>query len=78
MAAQPKHARQILLKVIDLCKDPYPPDSKQLRGTNRDFRRADAGEYRIVFLVEGEELIVPLIGKRNDDEVYKEMKRRGL
>lgn len=75
---QPKHARQVLLKVLDLCANPRPADSKNLKGTTGDFLRADVGEYRIIYRVEGDALKVVLVGKRNDDEVYKEMKRRGL
>jgi len=35
----------------------------------------DCGEYRIIYYVDGEVLRVPLIGKRNDDEVYKRLQR---
>jgi len=72
MAMQPKHARQVLMKLLDLCGIPTPADAKVLKGTTGDFLRADIGEAA------GDVLFVPLIGKRNDDEVYKEMKRRRL
>jgi mRNA interferase RelE/StbE len=39
------------------------------------FRRLKSGEYRIVFYIEGEELHITLIGKRNDDDIYKKLKR---
>lgn len=38
--------------------------------------RADIGEYRIIFDVEGDQLNVFLIGNRNDDEVYRALKRK--
>jgi len=78
LTMQPKHARQILLRILDLCGNPAPPDSKALKGTTGDFVRVDSGEYRIIYRVEAEVIKIPLIGKRNDDEVYKEMKRKGL
>jgi mRNA interferase RelE/StbE len=78
MRMQPKHARQVLMKLLDLCVDPSPLDSKLLKGTTGEFQRVDSGEYRIIYRVHGELLHVALIGKRNDDEVYKEMKRRDL
>ena len=78
MAMQPKHARQVLLKILDMCADPTAADSKLLKGTNQEFYRTDVGEYRVVFRLENDELLIPLIGKRNDEEVYKEMRRRGL
>jgi mRNA interferase RelE/StbE len=37
--------------------------------------RTDSGEYRIIYRVEEDELHVALIGKRNDDEVYRLLRR---
>ena len=75
---QPKHARQVLMKLLDLCGDPFPINSKPLKGTTAEFLRVDSGEYRIIYRVSGNLLVVELIGKRNDDEVYKEMRRKKL
>jgi mRNA interferase RelE/StbE len=55
-----------------LMEDPEPPDSFPLTGY--PYRRADIGEYRIVYRVEEDCLKVALIGKRNDDEVYRQLK----
>jgi mRNA interferase RelE/StbE len=38
--------------------------------------RVDIGEYRIIYEVEGNTLCIILIGKRNDDEVYKKLRRK--
>ena len=38
--------------------------------------RVDSGEYRIVYTVTEDTLRVVLIGKRNDDEVYRRLERR--
>ena len=53
---------------------PFPHDSKKL--SNGD-RRVDVGEYRIIyrFDVDAQIIEVVLIGKRNDGEVYKQLKR---
>ena len=67
-----KQYRQIFNKVLALMEDPEPPDSSPLVGY--PYRRADIGEYRIVYRVEGDCLKVALIGKRNDDEVYRQLK----
>ena len=40
-----------------------------------DIHRVDSGEYRIIYKVIGETLYVPLVGRRNDDDVYKRLKR---
>ena len=69
----PKPFRQIVSKVFALLVDPEPPDSKALSGF--PYRRADVGEYRIIYRIEGEVLRVALIGKRNDDEVYRDIRR---
>ena len=71
----PKHRRQIAEKIVSLRHEPLPPDSEQLKGL--DYRRADIGEYRVIYRVEGNTLLIPLVGKRNDDEVYKKLKRLG-
>ena len=71
----PKQFRQIDTKIKALLIDPAPPDSSLLKGQASVYRRADIGEYRIVYRVNGDTLEVILIGKRNDDEVYKALKR---
>lgn len=71
----PKHAGQVARKIVALRLDPVPPDSKNLHGTS--FRGADIGEYRIIYYVTEDVLHIPLIGKRNDSEVYRELKRLG-
>jgi mRNA interferase RelE/StbE len=70
----PKNGRKIAAKLFQLRQDPYPGDAKQLKG--QPYWRATAGEYRIIYRVEGDTLRVVLIGKRNDDEVYRELRRR--
>lgn len=70
----PKQARQLATKLQELRTNPEPHDSQQLKGF-APLRRADVGEYRIVYVVEADILKVALIGKRNDDEVYKQLKR---
>jgi mRNA interferase RelE/StbE len=73
---QPKIAAQLAKKVLALNIDPLPPDSKELKGYS-DLFRVDSGEYRIVYryLPQDDLVTVILVGKRNDDEVYKQLKR---
>ena len=73
---QPKHQRQIAARVQSLRADSTPPDSKIMKSGSREYRRADIGEYRIVYRVEDDTLYVAAIGKRNDDEVYRRFRRR--
>lgn len=67
----PKQFRQIVKKVFALMEDPRPHDTKELKGY--PFLRNDAGEYRIIYDLENDTLRLILVGKRNDDEVYKRL-----
>lgn len=67
----PKQFRQIVKKVFALLEAPRPHDSKELKGY--PFLRSDIGEYRIVYEVTGDTLRLVLVGKRNDDEVYRRL-----
>lgn len=71
----PKHGRQVATKVAELLKDPLPFDSVALK-SEPWFRRADVGEYRIIYEVDGEFLRIAFIDKRNDAQVYRKFKRR--
>lgn len=68
-----KPAKQIKKKLNDLRENPYPQDSSKLVGY--PYHRVDQGEYRIIYLVNGETLEIKVVGKRNDDEAYKKLKR---
>jgi mRNA interferase RelE/StbE len=67
-----KQYRQVFNKTLGLMEDPEPHDSSPL--IRYRYRRADIGEYRVVYRVEKNCLKVALIGKRNDDEVYRQLK----
>ncbi len=69
-----KHARQIVARIDALCTDHEATPTEELKGF-APFRRLKSGEYRIVFLVDGDVLQVTLIGKRNDDDIYKQVAR---
>ena len=67
----PKQFRQVVSKILSLLKDPEPHDSQRLIGYS--WRRTDIGEYRIVYRVESAVLKIAVVGKRNDDAVYREL-----
>jgi mRNA interferase RelE/StbE len=74
----PKQYKQVVVKLLSLASDPKPQDYKPLKGVE-DGYRVDQGEYRILYyLVEpfGNELgqvQIFRVGKRNDDEVYRNL-----
>jgi mRNA interferase RelE/StbE len=73
---QPKIAAQIARKVLSLNVDLLPSDTKELKGYTGLYR-VDSGEYRIVYQFDAQEDLVTvlLVGKRNDDDVYKQLRR---
>ena len=70
-----KQKRQIIGKILDLRTNPEPHDSIRLKGYEQ-YRRTDVGEYRIIYFVrDSVVLVIFLAGKRNDDDIYKQLKR---
>jgi mRNA interferase RelE/StbE len=72
---QPKHQRQLVTKIQELRINPEPFDSISMTG-KIEFRRADCGEYRIIYRSDEETLYVAAVGKRYDDEVYRKFMRK--
>lgn len=71
----PKRYKQVAHKMLSLLADPTPNDSKALHGSDK--HRCDSGEYRIIYSFDAATVRVALIGKRNDDQAYRELKRKG-
>lgn len=72
----PKHRRQVAERTLELSENPLAIDTSKLRGYE-DYHRADIGEYRIIYRFSPTTVFVTLIGKRNDDEVYRRFRRSG-
>jgi mRNA interferase RelE/StbE len=64
-----KQFRQVVRKCLSLIENPRPHDSIHMTGRS-DFR-TDVGEYRIVYLFDDATVTIEVIGKRNDNELYK-------
>jgi mRNA interferase RelE/StbE len=75
---QAKPFKQVMGKILHLLKTPFPQDSRPLQGYPGLFR-VDIGEYRVIYEPDPAEapalIRVILAGKRNDDQVYKELRR---
>jgi mRNA interferase RelE/StbE len=74
LALDAKRYKQVTAKMLSLLSDPAPADSQQLKGY--DLRRADIGEFRIIYRVGDDTIVIELIGRRNDDAVYKQLERK--
>ena len=72
----PKHRRQVVERILKLSENPLASDTSKLRGYD-EYYRADIGEYRIIYRFSHTAVLVTILGKRNDDEVYKRFKRLG-
>lgn len=68
---QAKQYKQVASTIFRLLDDPLPHDSESLKGAKNGERRVDVGEYRIVYCCLDDMIEVLVIGKRNDDDVYK-------
>jgi mRNA interferase RelE/StbE len=68
-----KQYRQVVSAILDLLAEPCPHYSRALEGT--PYRRLAVGEYRVIYRADEESVHVLVVGKRNDDEVYRQLKR---
>lgn len=69
-----KQAGQIAEKLKALGESPSGLLSEALKGYS-PLRRLKSGEFRIIFVQEADAVRIRLIGKRNDDEIYKALER---
>ena len=70
-----KQYKQVASKMLSLMVNATPADYSQLKGY--PYYRVDSGEYRIIYRFDAETIYIALIGKRNGDEVYEKLKRKG-
>lgn len=61
---------KILSEVEKLSKDPYPSNHKKLLGTEHIYR-IKIGNYRVIYFIENDELIIEIIRVRHRKEVYR-------
>ena len=73
----PKHRRQIKDRINALRDEPRPPDAKRLGGSD-GLWRVRTGDFRIVYSVKDEKLLIIVITVGNHKDVYDRLKRAGL
>ncbi len=66
-----KHVlRKIDAAILLLANNPRPPRADALKGKWRGYLRVRVGDYRIIYIVEDDKLIVCIVRVRKRDEVY--------
>jgi mRNA interferase RelE/StbE len=71
---QPKECKQAVLTILALSQDAAPHDSAGLRNYH-PYPRLDIGEFRVICRFDADTVYIACAGKRNDDEVYRSLKR---
>ena len=64
-----KQKNRILLKINDLSNDPYSANTKSLKG--KDDRSMRVGDYRVIYDVFNDKLVVLVLVIGHRKEVYK-------
>jgi mRNA interferase RelE/StbE len=62
--------KRIITKITGLCDDPFPSGTKKLQGLPNHFR-IRVGDYRIVYRVDGDRVIVVIVKIGHRKEVYR-------
>ena len=64
-----KDAKRIVAAIQSLAENPRPPQSKKLSGQER--YRLRLGNYRILYIIEDDELVICVVKVGNRQDVYK-------
>jgi mRNA interferase RelE/StbE len=64
-----KDVKRIVAAIQSLAKNPRPPQSKKLSGLER--YRLRQGNYRILYTIEDDELVICVVKVANRREVYR-------
>lgn len=65
-----KVQKRIDRHILALAKNPYPPGSKKLRGAE-GLHRLRVGDYRILYIVEADRLVIVIVTIGHRREVYR-------
>jgi mRNA interferase RelE/StbE len=65
----PGHAARLRGTILGLAEEPRPPGSAKLAGTS--FWRLRVGDMRVVYLIDGDDLVVILRVARRAESTYR-------
>jgi len=69
--------RRIARRIDALAEDPRPTASQLLRGSLKGRRRLRVGDYRVIYTVEEDELVVAVISVGHRSVIYDRTRRGG-
>jgi len=69
-----KQFKQLAKRVFGLQNETFPNDMRHMTGWP-GYYRLDNGEFRIIYLPKELVIEISCIGKRNDDQVYRDFER---
>lgn len=72
MLKLPQKDRLKIERVIeDLPNNPYPVNSKPLQGKLKEYLRVRVGDFRVIYTIEKEELIILIVAIGSRGDIYK-------
>ena len=69
----PQETLRIKVAISDLTENPRPPGYKKLKGKNREYFRIRVGDYRIVYTIEDEILLIVVVRVGHRREIYNKL-----
>ncbi|MBE8158283.1 MAG: type II toxin-antitoxin system RelE/ParE family toxin [Betaproteobacteria bacterium] len=73
--SNPRAAKIIAAKIKFLASNPKPSGIVKMKGVSGECWRIVAGDFRIIYSIKNDFLMVEFIEKRNDDEAYRKFNR---
>jgi mRNA interferase RelE/StbE len=58
--------------ILGLAENPHPPGSKQLKGTDDQYR-IRVGDYRVVYTIEAKRLVVLIVNIGDRRDIYRSL-----
>jgi mRNA interferase RelE/StbE len=70
---QPQDIKRIKSAILKLSNDPRPHGCTKLKGDKRDYYRIRVGNYRVIYSVEDDILLILVVTVGHRKEIYKNL-----
>jgi len=70
----PQIRSRVQTRIDDLATSPRPPGCEKLQGSDRHFR-VRVGDYRIIYQIEDEHLIITVVQAGHRRDIYRNLDR---